>query len=147
MQPKFLALIPALLAAALAGCQSSQVNRLVNTTFAGAAGGLTANQLSNGNPYWTLAGGVTAIGISEYARTQDEKRKQEELALAYEQGRAQNAHVTYAAIQNAQQNGFEAGARTQPEDNSIEIPFAAPARVINGVKINPTTEYIKVSAQ
>ena len=68
------------------------------------------------------------------------------LALAYERGRAQNAQLTYDAIQNAQKNGRAPEARDAAAD-AVEIPITAPERTINGVRINASTEFIRISTR
>ena len=100
MPPK----LPLLVAAAvlLAGCATSQTARIGTDVLAAGAGGVIADKLSNGNPYWTLAGGVAALGAAEWAHGAASSDEQKQLALAYDRGKAQNAQATYDAIQNVQ---------------------------------------------
>lgn len=130
-------------AALLSGCASSQTARLGTDVLAAGAGGVIADKLSGGNPYWTLGGGVAALGVTEWARSASNADQQKELALAYERGMAQNAQATYDAIQNAQKNGRAAG--TLDRGQYLEVPITAPERVINGVKVNASTEYVRIS--
>lgn len=127
----------------LAGC-ASQTARIGTDVLAAGAGGVIADKISGGNPYWTLAGGVAALGAAEWAHSASNSDQQKQLALAYERGRAQDAQVTYDAIQNAQKHGRSAGKGGDP-GQYVEIPITAPARTINGVKIDPSTEYIRIS--
>lgn len=133
-----------LASALLAGCASTQTARVGTDVLVAGAGGLIADKISGGNPYWTLAGGVAALGASEWAHRASDANEQKQLALAYERGRAQDAQVTYDAIQNAQKNGRSPGSSGE-SGRPVEIPISAPARTINGVKIDPSTEYIRIS--
>ena len=140
MPPKF----PLLAATAvlLAGCASTQTARIGTDVLAAGAGGLIADKLSGGNPYWTLAGGVAALGAAEWAHSAVSSDDQKQLALAYERGKAQNAQTTYDAIQNVQKSGRRpSGANA----DYVEIPIVASARTVNGVKIDASTEYIRIS--
>lgn len=142
MPPRILLLVA--LTAIWAGCTSGPTARVGTDVFAAGAGGVVANTLSHGNPYWTLAGGVAALGATEWARSAAGADEQQRLALAYERGKAQNAQLTYDAIQNAQRNGRGSAA---PADEALEIPITAPERTINGVKINASTEFIRISTR
>jgi hypothetical protein len=136
---------PLLLASALlAGCASTPTARIGTDALAAGAGGLIADRISKGNPYWTLGGGVAALGAAEWARSASSSDERKELALAFDRGRAQNAQSTYDAIQNAQRNGRSPGAGGEV-GRYLEIPITAPERMINGVKIEASTEYIRVS--
>ena len=140
MPPK----LPLIAAAAvfLAGCATSQTARIGTDVLAAGAGGIIADKLSNGNPYWTLAGGVAALGAAEWAHSAASSDDQKQLALAYERGQAQNAQTTYDAIQNVQKSGRRPSVTNA---DYVEIPIVAPARTINGVKIDASTEYIRIS--
>ncbi len=140
MQPNFALL--GLMTVFLTGCASQQVGRIGTDVLAAGAGGMIADKISGGNPYWTLGGGVVALGAAEWAHSASDAGAQKQLALAYERGKAQNAEATYDAIQNVQKTG------RHPEATSADyrdIPIVAPARTINGVKIEPSTEYIRIS--
>lgn len=139
MPPKCLLPAAALL---LAGCASSTTARIGTDVLAAGAGGVIADKISGGNPYWTLAGGVAALGAAEWAHSAVSSNDQKQLALAYDRGRTQNAEATYDAIQNVQKSGRrpEAGVA-----NYIEVPIVAPARTINGLKIDASTEYVRIS--
>jgi hypothetical protein len=128
----------------LSGCASTQTARIGTDALAAGAGGLIADKISKGNPYWTLAGGVGALGAAEWAHTVSSSAEGTQLALAYDRGRAQNAQATYEAIQNAQKNGRSSGSAAEAA-HYVEIPITAPERTINGVKIDATTEYIRIS--
>ena len=130
--------------AILAGCASTQTARIGTDVLAAGAGGLIADKISKGNPYWTLAGGVAALGAAEWAHSATASDEQKQLALSYDRGRAQNAQTTYDAIQNAQKKGRspETGGEA---GHYLEIPITAPERTINGVKIDASTEYIRIS--
>jgi hypothetical protein len=130
--------------ALLAGCATSKTAEIGTDVLAAGAGGVIADQISHGNPYWTLAGGVVGLGAAEWAHSAYTSDQQKQLALAYDRGKAQNAQITYDAIQNAQKNGRSPATAGE---NYLEIPITAPARTINGVKINPSTEYIRVSSR
>lgn len=132
------------LTAILSGCGAVPTARMGADVLAAGAGGMVSHSLSHGNPYWTVAGGVAALGAAEWARAAASAGEQERLALAYERGRAQNAQLTYDAIQNAQRNGR---ADAEPANNALEIPITAPERTINGVKINASTEFIRISTR
>jgi hypothetical protein len=135
-----------LLTMLLAGCASNRTARLGTDVLAAGAAGVLADRASGGNPYLTLAGGVAALGAAEWARGVAEADEQQRLALAYERGRAQNAQLTYDAIQNAQRNGRPPDAATE-QDDGMEIPITAPERTINGVRINASTEFIRISTR
>ena len=130
--------------ALLGGCATTQTARVGADVLAAGAGGLIADKISNGNPYWTLGGGVAALGAAEWAHSAMASDGQKQLALAYERGQAQNAQATYDAIQNAQKNGRSPGTGGDA-GHYLEIPITAPERTINGVKIEASTEYIRVS--
>jgi hypothetical protein len=142
MPPK----LPFLLLAStlLTGCASTQTARIGTDVLAAGAGGLIADKISKGNPYWTLAGGVAALGAAEWAHSASASDDQKLLALAYERGQAQNAQTTYDAIQNVQKNGRSPGTGNEA-GHYLEIPITAPERTINGVKIDASTEYIRIS--
>jgi hypothetical protein len=127
----------------LAGCASSQAARLGTDVLAAGAGGVVAEQVSHGNPYWTLGGGLVGLGAAEWARSAANSDQQKDLALAYERGKAQNAQATYDAVQNAQKDGRKPGM-DDPE-RYAEIPITASERTINGVKVNASTEFIRIS--
>lgn len=130
----------------LTGCASTQTARLGTDVLAAGAGSVVADRISDGNPYWTLAGGLAALGGAEWARGASNADERQRLALAYERGRAQNAQITYDAIQNAQRNGRAPDA-SGAADDSLEVPITAPERTINGVRINASTEYIRISTR
>ena len=130
----------------LTGCASTRTARLGTDVLAAGAAGVVADRLSGGNPYWTLASGLAALGGAEWARGASNADEGQRLALAYERGRAQNAQLTYDAIQNAQRNGRAPEARDADGDG-LEIPITAPERTINGVRINASTEYIRISTR
>jgi len=140
MQPRLPLL--AVAAALLAGCASTETARIGTDVLAAGAGGLIANKISGGNPYWTLAGGVAALGAAEWAHGAASSDEQKQLALAYDRGKAQNAQATYDAIQNVQKSGRRPRASGTAY---VDIPIVAPKRTINGVKIDASTEYIRIS--
>ena len=142
MRPKILILTAGV--ALLAGCASTKTAEIGTDLLAAGAGGVIADKISHGNPYWTLAGGVLGLGAAEWARSASNSDQQKQFAMAYDRGKAQNAQLTYDAIQNAQKNGRSASAGS---DNYLEIPITAPMRTINGVKINASTEFIRVSTR
>lgn len=142
MRPNLILLVSVL----LTGCASTQTARLGTDVLAAGAVGVVADRLSGGNPYWTLAGGLAALGGAEWARGASNADEGQRLALAYERGRAQNAQLTYDAIQNAQKNGRAPDAADNADD-SMEIPITAPERTINGVRINASTEFIRISTR
>ncbi|HWA09506.1 MAG TPA: hypothetical protein VG838_08665 [Opitutaceae bacterium] len=130
--------------ALLAGCASTKTAEIGTDLLAAGAGGVIADKTSHGNPYWTLAGGVAGLGAAEWARSTSNSDQQKQLGLAYDRGKAQNAQLTYDAIQNAQKDGRNASASG---DDYLEIPITAPVRTINGVKINASNEFIRVSTR
>lgn len=138
------ALAPAVSSIAIlfAGCQSGTATRVATDVLAAGAGGVIAAKASDNNPYVTLAGGVAALGLAEFAQAANDKKQREALAIAYEQGRSQNAQVAYDAIQNAQRNGRREGDQTETYS---EIPVVIPEHYQNGVRIRQTVEYVPVS--
>ncbi len=135
---------PLPLALLLAGCQSAP--RLALDTTAAAAGSITAHQASAGNPYWTAAGGLAGYLLADAAQNLQDKNQQQALALAFERGRAQSAQQSYDAIQNAQKSDrLSPSALTVASGRYTEIPLLVPQRSINGVILNQSVEYIRVS--
>lgn len=72
--------------------------------------------------------------------------KQADADAAYKRGMAQSAKLAYDAIQNSQRNGIpeEQSAATPQHDEVLRLPITAPARVINGVRINPSQEILTI---
>jgi hypothetical protein len=144
MQTNKFVIILSALTALFSGCTTGgTVARVGTDVVAAGAGTVIADKLSNGNPYWTAAGAVAGLALAEGGQALVRNQQQKDLALAYERGKAQNAELAYDAIQNAQKDGRT--ALIPADADSIEVPITAPARQINGVKINPTAEYIKIN--
>ncbi|MFI5337193.1 MAG: hypothetical protein ACHQ5A_10445 [Opitutales bacterium] len=134
-----------LLPLALAGCQSAP--RLALDTTAAAAGSIVANKASQGNPYWTAAGGLVSYAVTDAAQSLQDKNHQQELALAFERGRTQSAQQAYDAIQNAQKSDRFSPRPAGDSTAYTEIPIVVPARTINGVILNQTVEYLRISTK
>jgi hypothetical protein len=140
MPPKILLLVTALL---LAGCQGAP-RAIVNTTSA-AAGAVVAREASHGNPYWTAGGALTAYLVADASQSLQEKNQKQELALAFERGRVQSAQQAYDAIQNAQKPTRRDATTGQADKGYSEIPIIVPKRSINGVILNESVEYVRLS--
>lgn len=129
------------------GCASrSKAARITNDVLAAGAGAVVGDKASGGNPYWTAAGAVGAVAAERLASDAIDEDRQKELARAFERGKAQNAQATYHAIQNAQKVPTPPPSRADGDD-SMEIPITVPERVINGVKMNSSTEYVRITTR
>ena len=143
---RFLSALAALsLAFALAGCQSAP--RVALDTTGAVAGSVAANKVSGGSPYWTAAGGLAGYLLADATQNLHDKSQQQALALAYERGRAQSAQQTYDVIQNTQKTERAPAATAGASPGYIEIPLVVPKRSINGVILNESVEYIRVSTK
>lgn len=127
----------------LAGCQSAP--RVALGTTAATAGSITANKASGGNPYWTAAGGLAGYFIADAVQGAQDKTQQQALALAYERGRAQSAQQTYDILQNTQKT--DRPGATNDAKSYAEIPIVVPKRSINGVILNESVEYVRLSTK
>jgi len=136
-------LVPLWLLLTLTGCQA--LPRVVVDTTAAAAGAVVAKEASHGNPYWTAGGGLAGYLLADTALSSQDKTHQEALALAYERGRSQSAQQTYDAIQNAQKTDRRPAGASGRGPGYVEIPIVVPARSINGVLLNASVEYVRVS--
>lgn len=139
-------ILPILSAASLlAGCATKgPVTQYAGDAATVAAAGTAGYVLSDKNAPVAAGSAVVALGVKRFMDSKADKQRVAELDEAYKRGMAQAAKATDQAIQNAQRDGFSEQASTaQAETQEVtRLPITAPARVINGVRINPSQEII-----
>lgn len=132
------------LAAALtfAGCANqSPTEQFVGDAAVTGGAAAVGYKVSNGNPVATVGAGIAGLGLKRLADTQAQKKRDKELKEAEDRGYAQAMKSNYWKHQDAQSQNT-----TEPNNGpaKTKLPIAAPERVVNGVIVNPTTEYIAV---
>ncbi len=104
----------------------------------GAGGGALADYFSNGNPAITAAGAAGGVAVSEGLGYVERKEQNNAYSNGYEKGRSDAAKQQYWILVSQQKNppGQSDGFRYYP----IQIQ----EQTINGVILEPTTEYIRI---
>lgn len=134
---------------AAGGCATqSQTGRFAGDVVASGAGFVAGDQLSGGNKAVAFGSGAVALGLKRLVENANDKKRMAELDAAYQRGMAQEAKLSYLAIQNSQRLGTpEPAAMNEAAATLTAIPISAPARTINGVKINPTVESVYITTR
>jgi hypothetical protein len=134
---------------AAGGCATqSQTGRFAGDVVASGAGFVGGDQLSGGNKAVAFGSGAVALGLKRLVENANDKKRMAELDAAYQRGMAQEAKLSYLAIQNSQRLGTpEPAAMNEAAATLTAIPISAPARTINGVKINPTVESVYITTR
>lgn len=140
------------LSAAVAGvgCSSTQVARTAGDVGAAGIGYVAGDQLSRDskqNKVIAFGSGAVALGLKRFVDNRSDKKRMEELDEAFKRGMAQDAKVSYLAIQNSQRLGSPENEAADAPLQLTAVPIAAPARTINGVRVNPTVETIYISTK
>jgi hypothetical protein len=126
----------------------SQVGRYVGDVGAVGVGYVAGDQLSNGNKAVAFGSGAVALGLKRFVENKSDQKRMSDLDEAFKRGMAQDAKLSYLAIQNSQKLGTkEEDAATDNQLQLSAIPISAPARTINGVRINPTVETIYITTK
>lgn len=139
-------LITALCASLGSGCTTAtrtSASRAVGDIAASAGGAAVGYALSDGNAGATLGGAAAAFVVKRYADNVRDKDEQKRLQSAYDTAHAQATRELYDATQRLQ-----AVSTAAPADEAREpvyLPTQIPERRINGVIIDPTIEYIRIS--
>lgn len=127
----FLFVIPML----LCGCAAT---RPISDAAFGAGGGALAAQFSNGNPGITAAGAAGGVAVSEALHYAAGKEAQTAYNNGYDKGRSDAVKQQYWLMVNQQKSqGNQAGDIRYYE---VKIP----EQTVNGVILEPTTEYIRI---
>lgn len=133
-------------ASLLTGCASQgPVTKYAGDAATVAGAGAVGYYASDKNVPVAAGSAVVALGVKRFMDSKAEKQRVAELDEAYKRGMAQAAKTADAAIQNAQKDGFPETSPTAQQAETqevIRLPITAPARVINGVRINPSQEVI-----
>jgi hypothetical protein len=140
------------LSAAVAGggCASTQIARTSEDLVAASIGYVAGDQLSKDskqNKVIAFGSGAVALGLKRFVDSRSDKKRMDELDQAFKRGMAQDAKVSYLAIQNSQRLGHSADEAAEAALPLTAIPIAAPARTINGVRVNPTVETIYIATK
>jgi hypothetical protein len=128
----FISIIPLFL------CGCSSLTQPVSDVAMGAGGGALADYFSNGNPAITAAGAAGGVAVSEGLGYVERKEQNNAYSNGYEKGRSDAVKQQYWILVSQQKNpsGQSDGVRYYP----IQIP----EQTINGVILEPTTEYIRI---
>jgi hypothetical protein len=133
------------------GCSTqSQVSRTAGDVGAAGLGYVAGDQLSKDskqNKTIAFGSGAVAVGLKRFVENRSDKKRMEELDEAFKRGMAQDAKMSYLAIQNSQRLGSSPADAADAPLQLTAIPISAPARTINGVRVNPTVETIYISTR
>ena len=142
-------ILPLLITVLCGGCATrSKVGQFTTDAAVTAGAAYAGYKLSDNNPAIGLASGLGALGIKRIFESKADKERQKELQEAFNRGRGQSAAESYAAIQNTQRDGFsesEYAPQENTTDNTLTVPIVAPERVINGVRVRETQEFITLT--
>lgn len=127
----------------LAGCITRKTAETADTLLTTAAASTVGYVASDGNAAVAAGAGLTALAAKQYASNIRDKKQREEIAKAYAAGEAKATRDLYEAIQHNQAVDTEKPTNTEPDD-ATALPITAPRRVVNGVIIEPSVEYIRV---
>ena len=111
--------------------------RPVTDMAAGAGGGVIANQLSHGNPGITAAGAAGGVLLSEGGFYLAGKESDKAYTTGYEKGRSDAVKQQYWILIHQQQQ------QAVPENISL-YAIPVPEQNIDGVILNPTTQYLRI---
>lgn len=127
----FLLVVPIL----LCGCAAT---RPISDAAMGAGGGALAAQFSNGNPGITAAGAAGGVLVSEGLHYAAGKEAQTAYNNGYDKGRSDAVKQQYWLMVNQQKaQGNQASGIRYYE---VQIP----EQTVDGVILEPTTEYIRI---
>jgi hypothetical protein len=142
-------LLPLLIIALASGCSTrSNVGRYTTDAAVTAGAAYAGYKLSNNNPAIGLAAGLGALGIKRIMENKADEEQRKELEAAFNRGRGQAAAEGYAAIQNTQRDGFSESLYSESRESApdtLTVPIVAPERVINGVRVRETQEFITLT--
>jgi hypothetical protein len=127
------------------GCYSSKSasSRTLGDTIAAASGAALGYVASDGNKAATLGGAVAGVAAKRYADDVRDKEEKKKLQGAYDAAHAEATRQLYDATQHLQAQSTEPAA-AEPDD-AVYLPTQIPERMVNGVILEPTTEYIRIS--
>jgi len=119
----------------LCGCAAT---RPISDAAMGAGGGALAAQFSNGNPGITAAGAAGGVLVSEGLHYAAGKQAQTSYNNGYDKGRSDAVKQQYwlMVAQQKTQGNQPGGVRYY----EVQIP----EQTVNGVILEPTTEYIRI---
>lgn len=141
---KFIALLA--LTLLFTGCISRQkASRTASATVATAGAAALGYIASDGNVAATIGAGAAGLAAQSYAAHIQDKDHRAEVQTAFAAGEAKATRDLYDAIQNNQSQ-----PTAQPETSESDatyLPIAAPRRLVNGVIVEPTVEYIRLNDQ
>lgn len=142
---KFLRLLPAVALIFLTGCISRPgAANTAKTGLAAAAGAAAGYALSDGELGATLGGAAAAGAAQAYANNISDKKQRADVARAYAAGEAKATRDLYEAIQRNQ--SVDTVDESADEDtNAVYLPIAAPPRIVNGVRVEGSIEYIRIN--
>lgn len=118
----------------LCGCAAT---RPISDAAAGAGGGALAAQFSNGNPGVTAAGAAGGVLVSEGLQYAANKKAQTAYNNGYDKGRGDAVKQQYWLMVNQQKGVNQPGGVRYYE-------IRLPERKVDGVILEPTTQYIPV---
>jgi hypothetical protein len=127
------------------GCYSarSTSSRTIGDTIAAASGAALGYVASDGNKIATVGGAAAGVVAKRYADDVLDKEEQKKLQAAYDAAHAQATRELYDATQHLQaESTAEASA---PSEDAVYLPTQIPERKVNGVILDSTTEYIRIS--
>lgn len=119
----------------ISGCAAV---RPVSDMALGAGGGYLANKFSNGNPAITAAGAAGGVMLGEGANYLAGRAANNSYATGYEKGRSDVVKQQYWILIHQQQE-----QKTPPENISL-YAIPVPEQTIDGVILNPTTQYLRI---
>jgi hypothetical protein len=119
----------------LCGCAAT---RPISDAAMGAGGGALAAQFSNGNPGITAAGAAGGVLASEGLHYAAGKEAQTAYQNGYNKGRSDAVKQQYWLMVNQQKSQ---GNQT---DGVRYYEVKIPEQTVNGVILEPTTEYIRI---
>jgi hypothetical protein len=128
------------------GCASSSrtaASRVISDTAATAGGAALGYVASNGNVAATVGGAALGFAVKRYADNLQGQEEQKRVQAAYDSAHAQATRELYDATQRLQAISTEITAT--PENDGVYLPTQIPERTINGVIVEPTIEYIRIS--
>jgi hypothetical protein len=119
----------------LCGCAAT---RPISDAAMGAGGGALAAQFSNGNPGITAAGAAGGVLASEGLHYAAGKEAEKAYQNGYNKGRSDAVKQQYWLMVNQQKS------QGNQADGVRYYEVKIPEQTVNGVILEPTTEYIRI---
>jgi len=127
----------------VSGCAVSSALSDLAVTAAGAGSGAALGTSPRERAAFSAGGAAVALSAKKYLDHSKKESLSSSFQAGFDAGTAQSVKRHYELIQEQQSQSFS--APVEPPDDSVLLPVHTPKRTINGVVLEESVEYVRVS--